>query len=72
MLYKSFLLVYNLTEGTGMKRIDMWRAKLKAARSEAKHKERQMNAAVRSYKRTDAEVIELERKIYDYLAKTKQ
>ena len=55
-----------------MKRSDMWRAKLKAARSEAKHKERQMNAAVRSYKRTDAEVIELERKIYDYLAKTKQ
>ena len=55
-----------------MKRIDMWKAKLKAARSEAKHKERQMNSAIRSYLRTDGEVIELERKIYDYMAKTKQ
>ena len=55
-----------------MKRIDQWKAKLKAARSEAKHKERQMNAAVRSFKRTDAEVVELERKIYDHMAKTKQ
>ncbi len=55
-----------------MKRIDQWKAKLKAARSEAKHKERQMNAAVRSFKRTDAEVVELERKIYDFMAKTKQ
>jgi hypothetical protein len=55
-----------------MKRIDQWKAKLRAARSEAKHKERQMNAAVRSYKRTDAEVIELERKIYDFMAKIKQ
>ena len=55
-----------------MKRIDQWKAKLRAARSEAKHKERQMNAAVRSYKRTDAEVVELERKIYDFMAKTEQ
>jgi hypothetical protein len=55
-----------------MKRIDQWKAKLKAARSEAKHKERQMNAAVRSFKRTDAEVVELERKIYDFMAKTQQ
>ena len=55
-----------------MRRIDMWHAKLKAARSEAKHKERQMNAAIRSYKRTDAEMVELERKIYDFLAKPKQ
>ena len=54
-----------------MKRIDLWKAKLKAARSEAKHKERQMNAAIRSYKRTDAEMVELERKIYDFLAKPK-
>jgi hypothetical protein len=54
-----------------MKRIDMWKAKLKAARSEAKHKERQMNAAVRSYMRTDNEVQKLEEKINAYLAKTK-
>ena len=55
-----------------MKRIDMWKAKLKAARSEAKHKERQMNAAIRSYMRTDSEVQKLEAQIHDYLAKTKQ
>lgn len=54
-----------------MKRIDMWKAKLKAARSEAKHKERQMNSAVRSYLRTDNEVQKLEEKINAYLAKTK-
>jgi len=55
-----------------MKRIDMWKAKLKAARSEAKHKERQMNAAIRSYMRTDGEVQKLEGQINDYMAKTKQ
>jgi hypothetical protein len=55
-----------------MKRIDLWKAKLKAAKSEAKHKERQMNAAIRSYMRTDGEVQLLEGKINDYLAKTKQ
>ena len=55
-----------------MKRIDMWKAKLKAAKSEVKHKERQMNAAIRSYMRTDNEVQKLEEKINDYLAKTKQ
>ena len=55
-----------------MRRIDQWKAKLKAAKSEAKHKERQMNAAIRSYMRTDAEVQNLEAKINDYLAKTEQ
>jgi phage host-nuclease inhibitor protein Gam len=50
----------------------MWKAKLKAAKSEVKHKERQMNAAIRSYMRTDAEVQLLESKINDYLAKTEQ
>ncbi len=55
-----------------MKRIDMWKAKLKAARSEAKHKERQMKSAIRSYMRTDGEVQKLEGQINDYMAKTKQ
>ena len=55
-----------------MKRIDLWRAKLKAARSEARHKERQMNSAIRSYMRTDGEVQKLEEKINDFMAKTKQ
>jgi phage host-nuclease inhibitor protein Gam len=55
-----------------MKRIDQWKAKLKAAKSEAKHKERQMNSAIRSYMRTDEEVQKLEEKINDYMAKTEQ
>lgn len=55
-----------------MKRIDMWKAKLKAAKSEVKHKERQMNSAIRSYLQTDSEIQKLESKINDYLAKTKQ
>jgi conjugal transfer/entry exclusion protein len=55
-----------------MKRIDQWKAKLKAARSEAKHKERQMNAAVRSYKQTEDQIKQLQEKINDYMAKIKQ
>jgi|APCry1669188970_1035186.scaffolds.fasta_scaffold08090_3 phage host-nuclease inhibitor protein Gam len=55
-----------------MKRIDLWKAKLKAARSEAKHKERQMKSAIRSYMRTDSEVQKLEAQIYDHMAKPKQ
>jgi uncharacterized protein YPO0396 len=54
-----------------VKRIDQWKAKLKAAKSEVKHKERQMNSAIRSYMRTNAEVQKLEEKINAYLAKTK-
>ena len=54
-----------------MTRLELWKAKLKAARSEAKHKERQMNSAIRSYMRTDAEVQKLEGQINAYLAKTK-
>ena len=55
-----------------MRRIDLWKAKLKAAKSEVKHKERQMNAAIRSYLQTDSEIQKLERQINAYLAKTKQ
>jgi len=55
-----------------MKRIDQWKAKLKAAKSELKHKERQMNAATRSYEHTYDEILKLESKINDYLAKTEQ
>jgi len=55
-----------------MKRIELWRVKLKAARSEVKHKQRQATAAVRSYNRTFKEIELLERRIDDYLAKTKQ
>jgi hypothetical protein len=55
-----------------MKRIDQWKLKLKAAKSEIKHKERQMNSAIRSYMRTDAQVQKLEGQINDFMAKTKQ
>jgi sensor histidine kinase YesM len=55
-----------------MKRIDQWKAKLKAAKSEVKHKERQMNSAIRSYKQTENQIKQLEEKINDYLAKTEQ
>jgi hypothetical protein len=55
-----------------MKRIDQWKAKLKAAKSEVKHKERQMNAAVRSYKQTEDQIKQLEEKINDHMAKTEQ
>ena len=55
-----------------MKRIDQWIAKLKAAKSEIKHKERQMNSAYRSYKQTEDQIKKLEEKINDFMAKTKQ
>ena len=55
-----------------MKRIDQWKAKLKAAKSEAKHKERQMNSAIRSFEHTYDEILKLESKINDFMAKTKQ
>ena len=54
-----------------MKRIDMWKAKLKAARSALNHKKRQYNAAERSMSRTIQEIMKLEEKIDAYMAKTK-
>lgn len=54
-----------------MKRIDIWRVKLKAARSELNHKKRQYNAAERSMARTIQLILELEGKINAHLAKTK-
>jgi len=55
-----------------MKRIDQWRAKLKAARSELNHKKRQYNAAQRSLAKTIQEIMQLEEKIDAFMAKTKQ
>ena len=52
-----------------MKRIDQYKAKLKIAKSEIKHKERQMNAAYKSYTRTRTLIEALERKIEIHLAK---
>ena len=52
-----------------MKRIDIWKAKLKIAKSEIKHKTRQLNAATRSYTRTKTLIESLEKKIEVHMAK---
>ena len=52
-----------------MKRIDIWKAKLKIAKSEIKHKTRQLNAATRSYNRTKTLIDSLEKKIELHMAK---
>ena len=52
-----------------MKRIDQYKAKLKIAKSEIKHKTRQLNAATRSYNRTKTLIDNLERKIELHMAK---
>lgn len=51
-----------------MKRADFLRAKLKAARSELRHKQRQYNSAEKSMARTIKTILELERKLDDYVA----
>jgi len=53
-----------------MKREDFYRAKLKAARSALRHKQRQYNSAERSMARTIKEILSLERKLDAILAKT--
>jgi len=53
-----------------MKRIDLWKAQLKAARAELRIRDREANAAVRTVVRLTNIIIELERKIDDYLAKS--
>jgi hypothetical protein len=53
-----------------MKRIDFYRARLKAARSELRHKQRMYNSAERSMARTIKQIMELEKKIDVILAKT--
>ena len=57
-------------EGRTVKRIDFYRAKLKAARSELRHKQRQYNSAERSMARTIKQILDLEKKIDSILAKT--
>lgn len=54
-----------------MKRIEQWKAKLKAAQSDLNHKKRQYNAAERSMARTTQEIVKLEEKINAFMAKTK-
>ena len=52
-----------------MKRADFLRAKLKAARSELRHKQRMYNSAERSMARTIKTILDLEKKIDAILAK---
>ena len=49
-----------------MKRIDQWKAKLRAAKSELRHKTRQLNAAQRTHTRTTKLIEQLEAKINAY------
>jgi predicted patatin/cPLA2 family phospholipase len=58
------------TRSYAVKRIDQWKAKLKAAKSDIKHKTRQLNAATRSYNRTKTLIESLEKKIEVHLAKS--
>jgi len=53
-----------------MKRVDLWKAQLKAARAELRIRSREANAAARTVARLTKIIIELERKIDDYLAKS--
>ena len=53
-----------------MRRIDLWKAQLKAVRSELRIRQREANAATRTVARLDKIIIKLERKIYDYMVKS--
>lgn len=52
-----------------MKRLDLWKAKLKAAKAELRIRDRDANAAMRALMRVRATIIELENKIDRHLAK---
>jgi len=53
-----------------MKRIDLWKAQLKAARAELRIREREANAAIRTVVRLTKTIIQLENKIDNYMAKS--
>ena len=52
-----------------MKRIDLWKAKLKTAKAERRIRERDANAAIRALMRVRANIQQLEVKIERHLAK---
>ena len=51
-----------------MKRLDVWKAKLKTAKAELRIRERNLNASTRAYANCKKDNYELEKKI-DILAK---
>ena len=53
-----------------MKRVDLWKAQLKAARAELRIRDREANAAARTVARLTKIIIELERKIDEHMAKS--
>jgi hypothetical protein len=53
-----------------MKRLNLWKAKLKAAKAELRIRERELNAAHRSHFRTKKLIITLEGKINAHMAKS--
>lgn len=53
-----------------MKRIELWKAKLKAAKSELKIRTREANAAASAVARLKKTINELEKKIDHHLATT--
>jgi hypothetical protein len=57
--------------GDSMKRLELWKAKLKAAKAELKIHGRHARAVVRALNNTHQTINELEQKIENYLAKSK-
>ena len=53
-----------------MKRVDLWKAKLKAAKAELKLHQRHATAVVRALKNTHQTITDLEQKIENHLAKS--
>jgi polyhydroxyalkanoate synthesis regulator phasin len=53
-----------------MRRIDLWKAQLKAALAEMKIRQREANAATRTVARLTKTIIQLENKIDNYMAKS--
>ena len=53
-----------------MKRVDLWKAQLKAAQAELRIRDREANAAVRTVFRLTKIIIKLERKIDEHMAKS--
>jgi len=54
-----------------MKRLDLWKAKLKAAKAELKIHGRHAKAVIRALRNTSKTIHDLEQKIENHLAKSK-
>jgi len=52
-----------------MKRLDLWKAKRKALVAEQRIRGRELQAATRTAMRIEKLIVNLERKIHDYMAK---